>query len=231
MPAGRFVSTRWSRVLASAGSGVEARSALAWLCERYWEPLRAHARRRGLDDASADDLTQDFFCAVLAGDVVGRADPARGRFRTFLLACLEHHLSHRRKQDRAQKRGGGRLHQGLPDDGPVVDGDAGRSFDRDWAEALLQRVRDQLADDAPDPDGRRALLMPFLTVNGDAAAHAAIGAQLDLSEGAVKVAIHRLRRRFREILRAEVAETLADPTPAAVDAELRDLLAVLQERV
>lgn len=230
LPAGRFASTRWSRVLASAGSGIEARGALAWLCERYWEPLRAHARRRGLGDADADDLTQDFFCTILAGGVVERADPARGRFRTFLLACLEHHLSHHRERDRTLKRGGGQRVQGLMEDVPVAMGDPGHAFDRDWADTLLQRVRDRLAAEAAEDGGRNDQLMPFLTVNGDAASYADIGGRLGVSEGAVKVAVHRLRVRFRELLREEVAETLAEPTPAAVDAELRDLLATLRER-
>src|SRR5258708_829926 len=88
-PGARFATTHWSRVLAAGGGDGQARAALAWLCERCWEPLRAHVRRRGFDEAAADDLTQDFLLAVISGGVIERADRERGRFRTFLLACLD----------------------------------------------------------------------------------------------------------------------------------------------
>jgi RNA polymerase sigma-70 factor (ECF subfamily) len=189
-------------------------------------------RRRGFDEASADDLTQDFLLGVLQGRVVERAAREKGRFRTFLLACLDHHLGHERERRRAAKRGGGRADAELPVEGPEVAGDPTHGFDRDWAEALLQRARDRLASDCASDlqRARHDALAPFLSANGDAAAYAAVGATLGLAEGAVKVAVHRLRERFRDVLRAEVAETLAEPTPAAIDRELGDLLAALVER-
>jgi RNA polymerase sigma-70 factor (ECF subfamily) len=219
---GHFATTRWSQVVAAAGYD---RAALSWLCERYWEPLRSHHRRRGVGDHAADDLTQDFFAAMMDGGLIQRANPSRGRFRTFLLACLEHHFAHSREREMALKRGGGATIEEFTDP-PAPECDPTHGFDRAWAETLLERVRDRLRSEG---DARTPHLERFLTANGDSAAYGAVGAELGLSEGAVRVAVHRLRIRFRELLRAEVAETLADPTPAAIDAEIGDLLAALTE--
>lgn len=224
MSAARFASTRWSQVAAAGAGDHAARAALAWLCTTYWDPLRAHVRRRGFQDADADDLTQDFLLRVVAGGVVERADRERGRFRTFLLACLDHHLGHARERAAAQKRGGGVRHEST--DPPTPDADPTAGFDRDWAEVVLARAQARLSAEADDP-ARCAALLPFLAGNGDAAAYAAVGARLGLDSGAVRVAVHRLRQRYAAALRAEIAETLADPTPAAIDAEIGDLLAVL----
>lgn len=160
--------------------------------------------------------------------MLDKAHPSRGRFRTFLLACLEHHLSHRHERERALKRGGGQVVQGLPDDGPSVETCPDQTFTRTWAETLLAQVRNDLSQGNKDDRQRTELLMPFLTTNGDATTYQKIGAQLGMNEGAVKVAVHRLRTRFRTQLREEVAQTLEHPTPDAVDAELRELLAALR---
>jgi RNA polymerase sigma-70 factor (ECF subfamily) len=181
-------------------------------------------RRRGFRLADADDLTQDFLLRVVQGGILERADRNRGRFRSFLLACLDHHLAHARERVQAQKRGGGQIVEPVgepiaPDADPLV------GFDRDWADILLARVHDHLRLH----HDRYEALASFLMHNGDADSYAAAGRELGLSEGAVKVAVHRLRTAFRECLRSEVAETLADPTPAAIDAELTDLLAVLRK--
>ncbi len=219
---GHFATTRWSQVVAAAGYD---RAALSWLCERYWEPLRSHLRRRGVSDHGADDMTQDFFAAIMDGGLIQRANPSLGRFRTFLLACLEHHFAHSREREMALKRGGGATMNAITDQqAPEFDPTFG--FDRAWAETLLERVRDRLRSEG---DARTPHVEKFLTANGDSAAYVAVGAELGLSEGAVRVTVHRLRIRFRELLRAEVAETLADPTPAAIDAEIGDLLAALKE--
>lgn len=219
---GRYATTRWSQVTAAAGCD---RGALSWLCERYWEPLRAHLRRRGVGVHAAEDMTQDFFAAMLDGSLIQRADPARGRFRTFLLTCLEHHLAHCRERELALKRGGGAATDTLTDP-PAPDSDPTHGFDRAWAEALLERVRDRLRAEG---DARTARLDAFLTTNGDSAAYGTVGVELGMSEGAVRVAVHRLRNRFRELLREEVAETLIEPTPTAIDAEIGDLLAAMRE--
>jgi DNA-directed RNA polymerase specialized sigma24 family protein len=219
---GHFATTRWSQVIAAAGYD---RAALSWLCERYWEPLRSHLRRRGVGDHSAEDMTQDFFAAIMDGELIQRANPSRGRFRTFLLACLEHHLAHNREREMALKRGGGSTMDTItvplaPERDPTY------GFDRVWAETLLERVRDRLRSEG---DARTLQVEKFLTANGDSAAYVAVGAGLGISEGAVRVMVHRLRTRFRELLREEVAETLAEPTPTAIDSEIGDLLAALKE--
>lgn len=223
-PGSGFAATRWSRVALAAGTSPEARAALDWLCRAYWDALHAHARRRGWRDA--DDAVQDFWLRLLERGSLAGADPARGRFRTWLLACLDHHLADRHDARVAAKRGGGVAPVPL-DDGLAAPDAA--VFDRAWARTLLGRARDRLAMEAATPEARvrHERLVRFLDDNGDAAAYAAAAAELGLSEGAVKVAVHRLRARFRDALRAEVAETLAEPTPSAIDAELRDLLGAL----
>ena len=226
-PAG-FATTRWSQVAAAGtggGAGDGARAALAWLCSAYWGPLRAHALRRGFTPEDAEDLTQEFLLAVVQGGIVERADRGRGRFRTFLLACLDHHLGHARERAAAAKRGGGVRH--VEADPPAPQADAEAAFDRDWALAVLARSRDRLRRAAGDAE-RHTVLLRFLTVNGDAAAYAAAGERLGLDAGAVRVAVHRLRAAFAVCLRAEVAETLLEATQEAVDAELDDLLATLR---
>lgn len=227
MPAACFASTRWSQVTAAAAGTGEARAALAWLCTTYWDPLCAHVRRRGFQQADADDLTQDFLLSVLRGGVVERADRERGRFRTFLLACLDHHLAHARERAAAQKRGGGIRHEAA--DAVCAGADPAAGFDRDWAEVVLARAQARLVAESGDTERTQALL-PFLTSNGDAAAYAAVGVRLGLEGGAIRVAVHRLRRHFSTALRAEIGETLADPSAAAIDAEISDLLAALGAR-
>jgi len=223
-----YPSTRWSQVLVAVGDSQPARAALAWLCERYWDCLQAHVRRRGFAAHDAEDLTQDFLIAIIGGRILDRADPARGRFRTFLLACLDHHLLHERERQGALKRGGGLAAAPLEETeqaGPTADPAAG--FDRDWAHLVVARALDQIkAQEAPE---RWQALSGFLAQNGDAGAYAAAGVTLELSEGAVKVAVHRLRERFRECLRGEIAQTLAEDEPRLIDAELTHLLEALRD--
>jgi RNA polymerase sigma-70 factor (ECF subfamily) len=222
-----LVATRWSQVLLAGGDSPEARAALAWLCRAYWDALHAHARRRGWRDA--EDAVQDFWLRLLEHGGLVSADPARGRFRTWLLACLDHHLADRHDAALAAKRGGDRAI------GPLLDADgtaapqAADGFDRAWARTLLDRARQRLAREQTGEAAKRRheRLERFLSANGDGAAYAEAAADLGLNEGAVKVAVHRLRGRFGECLRLEVAETLADPSPSAIDAELGDLLAAL----
>ena len=232
MSEGSFVATRWSLVARSAGDSPSSRAALAWLCEAYWEPLLRFARRRGYDHHDAQDAVQTFFARLIERGVAAEADPVKGRFRTFLLAVFSCQLAHERERTRALKRGGGRHEEQLDarvDDGPAAPG-TDPDFDRDWARAVLARAISRLADEQPD-DRRRtvfAALKRFLAADGDAAAYAAAGAPLGMGEGAVKVAVHRLRQRFRAALRTEVAETVADPERSgAVDEELDDLLQAL----
>lgn len=223
-----FATTRWSQVAAIRGDASAARSALAWLCERYWLPLLAHAQRRGVSALEAEEVVQGFFARLVEKRDLA-PDPTRGRFRVYLLGALEHYLSHVRDRARTLKRGGGIHHAPLPAAEPVHDESPERAFSRTWARALLARVlarleRERLEERSP---GRFLALVGFLTGTAPAETYAQVGARVGLSEGAVKVAVHRLRRRYRELLYEEVAETLAHPEPSAVEAELRDLLDAL----
>lgn len=236
----RFATTRWSLVLeAGRGRGAQAEDALARLCRNYWYPLYAFVRRRGHPPHDAQDLTQEFFARVLAQQTVGQADPQRGRFRTFMLTALTHFLADEWEKQRAQKRGGGReivsldlaaaerrfAHEpAAPEDAPD------RAFDRQWALALLDTVLAQLESEYANR-GKAALfaaLRPALTTPRDGQPYAEIASQLGVSEGAVKVAAHRLRHRYRELVQAAIDETVASEKEAAD--ELQHLFRALGER-
>lgn len=228
----RFPLTRWSIVSAAAHDDPAAHAALAWLCERYWEPLRQHALRRGWRPASAEDLVQQLLMEIVMRRDLTAVDAARGRFRTWLLTCLDH-LAHREREHRmALKRGGALAAQSLDEQVPGADPDAARTFDRAWAVEVIARAQDRLAGEerARGAGAVFDALRPYLDFNAEADAYATVGARLGLGEGAVKVAVHRLRQRLGTALRAELAETLADPTPEAVTAELAALQAALTGR-
>jgi len=225
-----FTTTHWSHVLAARGAGTAARASLEWLCRAYWEPLRRHAQRRGWRDA--EDCVQDFWLQILERGALAQVEQSRGRFRSWLLASLEHHLADAYDRSQAQKRGGGQPHATLEAAAAQAigrDEELGRDFDRAWALNVLQRARIRLAHEHQDAASRSRFvaLEPYLDVNGSAQDYAAAGDRLHLSEGAVKVAVHRLRCRFTLALRQEVADTLAEPSEAMIDQELGDLLAAL----
>lgn len=218
--------TRWSQVVLAGGDDAAGRSALEWLFRMYGEPLRRHVRRAGWRDD--EEVLQDFWVALLERRAMGTADAARGRFRSWLLTCLDHFLADRAAAAAAGKRGGGRATAGLPAEDLFADPDAtdpAQSFDRAWASRLLTRARERLGGEIDDL--RFRTLSPFLLANGDAIAYRTAGAALGLGEGAVKVAVHRLRLAFRQAVRAEIADTLTDPSTSAIDAELADLCAAL----
>jgi RNA polymerase sigma-70 factor (ECF subfamily) len=231
-----FVTTHWSVVLTAGRSDTtRARAALEQLCRNYWHPLYAYVRRAGYSREEAQDLTQEFFARLLAQNTVARADPARGRFRSFLLASLKHFLVNEWERAHAQKRGGYAQFLALDYDTaetrwvqPVAPGDTpDRAFDRQWALALLDvvlgRVRKEYAD-----SGRDELfvgLKDTLTGGRSEIPYRELAARLGLSEGAVKVAAHRLRQRYRELLREEIASTVAGPEE--VKEELKHLFAAL----
>jgi RNA polymerase sigma-70 factor (ECF subfamily) len=234
-PAGspRFATTRWSIVVAAgAGEDTAGRAALESLCTAYWYPLYAFERRGGTPAADAQDLVQGFFAELLEKDYLRQADRERGRFRTFLLAAFRHFASKAREKARALKRGGGR--KALPLD--FEDGENRylhepadeRTPERIWALTLLDETLDRLRTEH-DVAGRADLFEALRGTLGSAGAaaepYAALGARLAMSEGAVKVAVHRLRKRYREVLRALIAETVAEP--ADVDDEIRHLLDAL----
>ena len=226
-----FSRTHWTVVLAARGNDTAAGEALSLLCAAYYEPVVAFLRREGRPDDAARDLAHSFFAAVLAGRSLAGADPARGRFRSYLLGALKHFLRDHHARLAAGKRGAGVPHVSIDDtaagiDPGSADPDADLAYDRQWALTVIARALDAVKAEMTRA-GRLAqfeALQPWIT--GDAAVpHAEIAARLGLTEGAAKVAIHRLRVRFRAAVRAEIVATLApgdDP-----DAELRHLVAVL----
>jgi RNA polymerase sigma-70 factor (ECF subfamily) len=237
-PPARFPTTHWSRVVAAGGPPTpEARAALAELCSAYWYPIYALIRRKGYGPDAALDLTQGYFAHLLEKGTVAAADPVKGRFRAFLLADCSFFLADRRDRDRALKRGGGRPvlsidardAEGRFLREPSHDKTPERLFERDWALALIARVFDRLERHYADT-GRSQLfrgLKPLLSSGRDATPRAAIAAELGLTVGNLRVALHRLRDRFAAGLRAEVAATLQDAGDEAIEEELRALSAVL----
>jgi RNA polymerase sigma-70 factor (ECF subfamily) len=239
-PAGphRFATTRWSIVVAAgAAEDTVGRAALESLCAAYWYPLYAFERRGGTAAEDARDLVQGFFAELLEKDYLAQADRERGRFRTFLITAFRHFASKEREKARALKRGGGRRPLPLDfEDGesrylrePADERTPERLFERRWALTLLDEAMARLLEEHRAA-GREALFDALRGTLGGAGAgpeepYAALGARLGMSEGALKVAVHRLRRRYRDVLRAAIAETVADP--AEVDDEIRQLLGAL----
>ena len=232
-----FPTTRWTLVVAAGDpQRKEARSALVSLCELYWYPLYAYLRRRGYPAEQAQDLTQEFFVRVLEGRYLDRADPAKGRFRSFILTSLKFFVADEQERQRARKRGGGMLVPLEFSSGeeryqrePVHDETPERIFERRWALSLLDLVIQKLRDEFVHhgrPDHFEQLKV-FLLGQADAP-YAALAREMNTSEGALKVAIHRLRKRYRELFRQEIADTVADP--AEVESELRYLAAVLARK-
>ncbi len=236
LSAAGFPTTHWSRVLRAADpTDREGRNALEQLCRDYWYPLYAFARRQGLDREEAGDLVQGFLADLIERRDLTKADPSRGRFRSFLRTACSHFLSHTRDQDRAMKRGGGRTPvsidahdaEGRYINEPAHDLTAERLFERRWALVLLEHVLARLESEATRA-GKSDLfdrLRPMLEGDDMVESYSEIGASLQMSEGSVKVAAHRFRGRYRQILREEVARTVADP--AEIDAEIADLVRAL----
>ncbi len=230
----RFATTHWSVVLAAGDPEAPgSRAALAALCAAYWYPLYAHVRRQGHPADRAQDLTQEFFARLLEKDFLKGVDRGRGRFRSFLLACLRHFLSNEYDREAAQKRGGGRTL--LPIDPEAAEaryrresaaaGSPEKLFERRWAVALLDQALARLRQEFTE-GGRGPLfdaLKVFLTGDRPPTTHEQVATRLGMTAEAVKVAAHRLRRRYRELLREEIARTVDDP--ADVDGEIRDLFA------
>src|SRR5438067_10106818 len=230
----QFPTTRWTLVVAAGDPHrKETRSALVSLCENYWYPLYAYLRRRGYPADQAQDLTQDFFIRVLEGRYLDRADPEKGRFRSFILTSLKFFVADEEDRDRAQKRGGGKVEPLEFSSGeqryqrePAHDETPERIFERRWALTVLDRVVEKLREEfvqhgRPEHFER---LKVFLLGQSDTP-YAALAREMNTSEGAWKVSIHRSRKRNRVLVRAEIADLVADPSE--VESELRFLAAVL----
>jgi RNA polymerase sigma factor (sigma-70 family) len=217
---------------AREASSPRADEALADLCQQYWAPLHAFVRAQGHTPEDAEDLTQAFFERLIAHRDLSSVDPARGRFRSFLLAALKHFLANARDHDRTLKRGGGYVHVPLDSsDGnttspePTDGVNPEMLFEQQWLAAVIRRVSSQL--EAETDESKRPLVRHLagpITGQVEDVPLREVAGSLGMSEGAVRVALHRLRRRFRDLLREEIAHTVADP--ADVEDEIRHLFAV-----
>ncbi len=229
-----FVTTHWSVVL-SAQDQESARSseALETLCRAYWRPLYAYARRVGQSPADAEDLTQGFFARLLAKDYLKTAARGQGRFRSFLLTAFKRYMANEWDRQHAAKRGG--FAQLVPIDQAMAEAQCAPDlahqtppdalFDRQWAVTLLERTMAQLQEEYT-ASGRAGLfehLRNCLTREEDALSYAEAAGRLKLTEVAVKMAVHRMRGRYREILLQEIAHTVG--SPQEIDEELRQLFA------
>ena len=232
-----FTTTHWSLVLAAGhGSRPDAATALATLCEAYWYPLYYYVRRRGYRAEEAQDLTQEFFAKLLEKGSLKVADPDRGRFRSFLLASLNHFLTAEWRRRSARKRGGGRPPLSLNvrsgesrySQEPSHDLTPEKAYERRWALLLLEQAVSKLRAEYA-ASGKAALfdrLAGFLS-GEKGVLYQQVAGDLHMSEGAVRVAVHRLRQRYRQVLRAEVAHTVAGPQH--IDEELRHLMAAVAQ--
>lgn len=234
-PAGGFCTTRWTQVRRAKAESPEGRRALVELCDAYYEPVAAFLSCELRNADGARDLAHDFFASVLAGGAIAHAEQDRGRFRSYLLGAVKNFLSHHREAARRLKRGGGTENISLNDtdagearavaDAGVLSPDA--AFDRQWAVTVLARALDALRLECV-AEGRAEFfegVKPWLTGEAAHGDQTALAASCGMNANALKVAVHRLKRRFREVLKAEVAGTLDDP--GAVEDEMRALFAAL----
>ena len=234
-----FATTRWSVVLAAGRSDTtRARAALEKLCQTYWFPLYAYVRRRGHSPEDAQDLTQEFFARLLERGSLAKADSSLGRFRSFILTAMNHFLTDEWKKARAEKRGGGRGTVSLDlaaaekrfDLEPADHSTPERIFEKQWALTLLAEVLNRLEGEY-ESEGKTdlfAALKQTLMGKRESQPYAELATRLDMNENAVKVAVHRLRKRYRALVRDEIAETLG--LQEDVEEEMRHLFSVLAGR-
>jgi RNA polymerase sigma factor (sigma-70 family) len=231
-----FATTHWSAVqLAARHDTTRAQQALSELCEAYWYPLYAYVRRQGTSPHDAQDLTQEFFARFLAGNYLEGVSPDQGRFRSFLLACLKHFLANEWAKARAAKRGGGlrtiSFDETEAEDRyrlePADEQSADKLFERRWAMTLLDTVLGTLREEFVRDDKERQFekLKPTLAGSRQSQPYSELARELEMSEGAVKVAVHRFRQRYRELLRQRIGQTVSSATE--VDEEIRYLFSVL----
>jgi len=234
--AGRFATTHWSVVLAAGRpKSASYQQALETLCQTYWFPLYAYLRRHGCSSHEAQDYTQAFFTALLSKGGLVLADPKRGKFRSFLLASLKNFLSNERARARAKKRGGGRKALSLDFDSaesqyalePRDELSPEKLFERSWALTVLDRTMARMQAEAVKTNKKKLFerLKSYLTADRDSAPYSQAAQELDITEGAVRVAVHRMRKRYRELLRDEIAQTVTSDDQ--IDEEIRDLFTAL----
>lgn len=235
-PATQFAPTRWTLVLTARGDSAEGRAALAELCESYWNPVHRFLQREGRSDDKARELTQEFFARLLSRGGITGADPQRGRFRSYLLGALRHFLGDHRDHSQAARRGGGQTPESLDaaehgteivPTAPSTPPESDAYFDRQWAYAIMDRALRHLEREfhTAGREDQFALLKPWLVGDHSTLSHGNAASQLGMSEGAVKVAVHRMRRRFRDLIRSEVSQTV--DAGSSVDEELRYLVEIL----
>ncbi len=235
-PGGVFVTTHWSMVLnARNGDSAQADEAMSRLCRAYWYPLYAYVRRQGYPPDQAQDLTQEFFARLLARNYLRSIDRQKGKFRWFLLTAMEHFLAKEWRDAHRLKRGGGQIILSLDDKDaedrykyePAEPMTAQRIYERRWALTLLEQAMAKLREEFA-ANGKAEVfdaLQVFLSGERADVTQAQAGSGLSMSEGAVSVAVHRMRKRYAELLRAEIANTVS--SPEEVEEELRHLLAVV----
>ncbi len=232
----QFATTHWSVVLAAGKStSAQQKQALETLCQSYWFPLYAFLRRRGYNTHQAEDYTQGFFADILEKHDLRAADPERGRFRSFLLATLKHFLSDERDRVQAQKRGGGRKLLSLDFQEaesqyhlePADRLSPERLFEKSWALTVLEKTMVSLRTDSARKGKEDVFdhLKVYLTTEKDEIPYRDMATKLKMSEGSVRIAVHRLRRQYRKLLRDEIAQTVA--TEDQIDEEIEQLFAAL----
>jgi RNA polymerase sigma-70 factor (ECF subfamily) len=233
-----FHTTHWSVVIAAGEEGSEqAAAALSKLCQSYWFPVYAFIRKRGHSPEQAQDFTQEFFAGFLEKNYVAKAARARGRFRVFLMSSVENFLHNQHDKAKAQKRGGGRQHLSLDYNDaeeryqiePVAEGDPAKIFEQQWAATLLENVLSRLREEF-GAEGRVGLfedLQAHLWGDAESLPYAELAQKCGLSEGNIKTIAHRLRQRYRALLREEIAHTVAQP--GEVDDEIRHLMRIVSQ--
>ena len=231
--ASQFATTHWSVVLlAGQETSAERTAALEKLCRAYWQPVCVFARRKGWLEEDAKDLTQQFFADLLARNDFHGLDPAKGKFRTFLLTAFTHFLANEHDRAHALKRGGGKiisLEEALPDEIPSSDCAPATQYDLRWARTILEMAFRLLKEEmtAMNREEQFESLKQFLTANGGADDYAAAAEKLGVKTASVPVLVHRLRQRYRELARNEVLQTVSSPTELAE--EMHHLFAVLSQ--
>lgn len=232
-------STQWSRILAARdGSDSESRAALEFLIQTYWESLYSYLRHHGHGPEESSDLTQAFFTDLIERHALERVDPTRGRFRSFLLASLRNFLYHERDRQHAIKRGGATFTNSLDIEGGerryakhLADNETPEDvFERRWAMTVLDRAIERLRQDSIDSHsaGHFEELSRYLTSKAPQTPYHEMAETLGMNEASLRVAVHRLRKKYGQCLRAEIADTVADP--AEIDDEVRHLLMSLRPR-